>query len=447
MIDEKTLEFIALFNTKPNRKHIAKYIFTKGSTPVKGGWKTNIQLIKMFCRMVATLTQNHKETKNELLKLLQKEYADLMQTHDILNVQTKKKNCLIICEMTKFGLIDTEIILTRFKECIDDVKNSSEVLFAIVESIGKFLQKKEQMEGFSKLSFNNMLDRLWDMKVQAVLSDKALQYVENAYFYCRPSESASLNRQTELNEEEQHIHSLLFEKLNEETVAQVVKELKKVDIKKNEDFLVESIIRFCRIGTFYDLDTICNVCYSLKSTFLKSIVTKVEQTLKNNIVSRMDDLSQSGYQSRIQEINFISTLYFYDVVETPLLFEILYVLVPEGSYSTEKADASFRIRLACTLLENLSMSGFKDQRPQDVKRAKVSLAQYIAHFQTYVYNQKRIPIEVDYLFMDTMEQIKQVIPNAKVFKTAPEAVQKAIVESKAKLRVFKGFQIFNFGYF
>ena len=56
--------------------------------------------------------------------------------------------------------------------------------------------KREQMDEYTKLSFNNMLDKLWDIKIHQVHSDKASQdfYIENAYFYCRPSESASMNK-------------------------------------------------------------------------------------------------------------------------------------------------------------------------------------------------------------------------------------------------------------
>jgi hypothetical protein len=257
-IDDKSLEFISKFNTKYNRKKLAKFMFSKSAqSNVKFHIKTSPLLIKMLSRMVATLTQKYKEVKNELVKMLVKEHSELIKSQDIMSIQIKLKNIKFIGELTKFNLCDSEIVLTRFKECLEDLKmHNPEILFHLVDICGRFLMKKEKMEGFTKLSFNNMLDKLWEIRSQSILSEISIQYVENSYFYCRPSESASLNKESELTEEEQHIHHLLFEKLNERTAELVAKDLKSIDLKTNEEFLVDSIIRLANIGTFSDLDTV-----------------------------------------------------------------------------------------------------------------------------------------------------------------------------------------------
>lgn len=92
------------------------------------------------------------------------------------------------------------------------------------------------MDGYTKLSFGNMLDKLWDTKIHSVLSDKAVQYIENAYFYCRPSESASMNKQSKMTEEESKIYNLLFDKLNNRTAEIVAKQMKETDYKNNAKF-------------------------------------------------------------------------------------------------------------------------------------------------------------------------------------------------------------------
>lgn len=134
--------------------------------------------------------------------------------------------------------------------------HNPEILFHIVDTCGRFLMRKEKMEGFTKLSFSNMLDKLWEIRSQSILSEISIQYVENAYFYCRPSESAGLNKESELTEDEKHINYLLFEKLNDRTAEIVAKDLKSIDLKVNEEFLIDSIIRLANIGTFSDLDTV-----------------------------------------------------------------------------------------------------------------------------------------------------------------------------------------------
>lgn len=83
---------------------------------VKFHIKTSPLLIRMLSRMVGTLTQKYKEVKNELIKLLLKEYIELNKSQDISSIQIKLKNVKFIGELTKFNLCDSEIVLSRFKE-------------------------------------------------------------------------------------------------------------------------------------------------------------------------------------------------------------------------------------------------------------------------------------------------------------------------------------------
>lgn len=84
--------------------------------------------------MVATLTQSHKEVKKDLLKYLQKEHQELTQSQDVIKIQTKKKNVKFVGELTKFELCDIEVALTRFKECLEDLKgHGAEIIFNLLE--------------------------------------------------------------------------------------------------------------------------------------------------------------------------------------------------------------------------------------------------------------------------------------------------------------------------
>ena len=206
--------------------------------------------------------------------------------------------------------------------------------------------RKEQMEGFTKISFSNMLDHLWDKKTKTILSEKSIQNIENAYFCCRPSESASLNKEPELTEEEMHINQLLFESLNDRTVEEVARQLKKVDVKKNEEFIVSSFARFSKIGTFTDLDNVSYLLSALYETWMKPIVIRVCEKVESEILSGLQGRNTTGYQSRIQQMNFLSTLYYFNIVKTQTIFDVLYALIPADGSKSDKSDTSFRIRLA-----------------------------------------------------------------------------------------------------
>jgi regulator of nonsense transcripts 2 len=291
--------------------------------------------------------------------------------------------------------------------------HNPEILFHLVDTCGRYLMKKEKMEGFTKLSFNNMLDKLWEIRSQSILSEISIQYVENAYFYCRPSESAGLNKESELTEDEKHINYLLFEKLNDRSAEIVAKDLKSIDLKINEEFLIDSIIRLANIGTFSDLDTVCYVLNVLQQTWMKSTVTKVIKKVVKDIEVHVDDKTISGYQFRVQEVNFLSTLYYYGVIDTNNLFLILYSLIPLDHNEKKKSDVSFRIRLACTMLENLSLSGFKEGSKSEQKKIKTSLNKFLNHFYAYIFIDKKISLDLEYLVLDTYEALKPNMKNSK----------------------------------
>ena len=131
-----------------------------------------------------------------------------------------------------------------------------------------------------------------------------------------------------------------------------------------------------------------------------------------NHVNNLDTLTTNGYQSRLQEINFFNTLYYYEVVDTNALFDLLYTLIPIKS-PKEKEDNSFRIRMACTLLLNLSLSGFKEVGKGGSKKAKQDLTTFLSHFNSFIYKGKHISLDLDYFVQDTFEALKP-FKNSKV---------------------------------
>ena len=104
------------------------------SSSSKSVLKTNISFLKLLCRMVAIISQKHNEVKNELLKLLNKEHQELTETQDVVKIQAKRKNIWFIGELTKFGLCEVEILLTRFKDYIEDVRgHNAELIYNLCE--------------------------------------------------------------------------------------------------------------------------------------------------------------------------------------------------------------------------------------------------------------------------------------------------------------------------
>ena len=141
--------------------------------------------------------------------------------------------------------------------------------------------KHELKNPHTKLSFNNMLDRMWERKIQGLLSDKSLQHVENAYFICRPVQTASQVREDNTTEAQKKMKHLLFECLNEQTADEVVKKLTRFNLESEDDkeYLYDTILRFAQQGTYTDLDNISYVLSKFSKLSLKKIQNKIIENL------------------------------------------------------------------------------------------------------------------------------------------------------------------------
>lgn len=139
------------------------------------------------------------------------------------------------------------------------------------------------------------------------------------------------------------------------------------------------------MGTFSDLDTISYVVQILIHSPMDHLMIRMCDKLETNILSNIDNVNISGYQARIQEVNFFSTLYFYQIVNTQSLFNILYNLIPVDHQNKAKSDVNFRIRMACTLLQNLSFIGLNENNKSRQKRAKANLKTFMNHLYIYTF--------------------------------------------------------------
>ena len=421
-IDDKTTEFISKYNTKIYRKRLAKFIFNapkmQNSSTSRGYIKTNLSLLRLLCRMVAILSQNFKEVKNELLKYLQKEHQELQESQDILKIQAKKKNVRFIGELTKFELWDIKILLTRFKEWLDDLKgHSAEIIFNITECCGRYLMRKEQMEGFTQISFNNMLDHLWEKKNKSILSEKSVQYIENSYFCCRPFESTSLNNEPDQSEEEKKINYLLFEYMNETTAEDVARLIKKMNLKTNEEYIINSFVKFAKNGTYSDLDCASYILSILQDSPLKSVVVKIIERLEKEILLNIEESSSVSFQNKIQQINFFSTLYYYEVIKIASIFHILETLIPENWVEKELIGANLKIRIVWTMLENLYFTGIKGAGKFGDKKAKKRLDKFLKHFHNYIHIHNGISMDLEFFALDTFESLRPSMKIGKNFST------------------------------
>lgn len=190
-----------------------------------------------------------------------------------------------------------------------------------------------------KLSFNNMLEHVWDRKDKDMLSQKAMQHISMVGFH----KNLTKVDPTETPFQKQ-IRELIFEELNEYTADDVISKVAKLKIKTDSDKqdLSDAFFKFAQTGTYQDLDNMGYVLSKLIKTSLSPTVNSLISQLCKNV--KTENISVS-YQNRIQQINFIGTLHFYNLIKRDEILSILYSFIDEKYIDSNNSESSFRIRM------------------------------------------------------------------------------------------------------
>ncbi|CAG8604300.1 1921_t:CDS:10, partial [Acaulospora colombiana] len=141
-------------------------------------------------------------------------------------------------------------------------------------------------------------------------------------------------------------------------------------------------------------------------------------TLQNVFQAVEIGMEQNLYkqnQKRIATVKYLGELYIYRLVNSRVIFDTLWSLVTFGHHEgrplpgqispIDAPDDFFRIRLVCTLLDACGMCF-------DRGSYKRKLDRFLTFFQN------DLPMDVDFMLTDTMEQLR---PKMSLFKTFEEA--------------------------
>lgn len=136
-------------------------------------------------------------------------------------------------------------------------------------------------------------------------------------------------------------------------------------------------------------------------------------------------------QRRVALVKYLGELYNYKMVNSQVIFESLYRLTSFGheggtprpgvSCPLDMPDDFFRIRLVCTLLD---VCGMCFERGSGKKK----LDFFLTFFQYYIYTKEPLPMDVEFLVLDTFQAIR---PNWKLH-TSLEDAAKAFEEAVSK---------------
>ncbi|KAL6494999.1 Regulator of nonsense transcripts upf2 [Orobanche gracilis] len=414
LIDQLTVEFCYL-NSKSSRKKLARALF---NVP-----RTSLELLPYYSRMVATLSTCMKDVASMLLQFLEEEFNTLTNKKDQMNIETKIRNIRFIGELCKFKVAPGGLVFSCLKgfllhgrACLDDFSHHNiDVACNLLETCGRFLYRSPE----TTIRMSNMLEILMRLKNVKNLDPRQSTLVENAYYLCKPPErSARVSKvRPPLH---QYIRKLLFSDLDKFSIEHVLRQLRKLPWNECEPYILKCFLKVHK-GKYGQIHLIASLTAGLSRYHDDFAIAVVDEVLEE--IRRGLELNDYGMQQqRIAFMRFLGELYNYELVDSSVIFDTLYLIPCFGHGTTEHdvldpPEDCFRIRMVITLLETCG-------HYFDRGSSKRKLDRFLIHFQRYILSKVALPLDVEFDLQDLFVELR---PNM-IRYSSFEEVNAALVE-------------------
>ncbi|XP_065870966.1 regulator of nonsense transcripts UPF2 isoform X2 [Euphorbia lathyris] len=327
LIDQLTVEFCYL-NSKANRKKLVRALF---NVP-----RTSLELLPYYSRMVATLATCMKDISSMLLQMLEEEFNFLINKKDQMNIETKIRNIRFIGELCKFKIAPAGLIFSCLKACLDDFTHHNiDVACNLLETCGRFLYRSPE----TTVRMANMLEILMRLKNVKNLDPRHSTLVENAYYLCKPPERSA--RVSKVRPPlYQYIRKLLFSDLDKLSIEYVLRQLRKLPWNECDAYLLKCFMKIHR-GKFGQINLIASLTSGLSRYHDEFAVAVVDEVLEEiRLGLELNDFG--AQQRRIAHMRFLGELYNYELVDSSVVFETLYLILVFGHDTPEDLFADLR---------------------------------------------------------------------------------------------------------
>lgn len=390
-VDTTAIEFCFL-NSKASRNRLIKAVqeIPKGRT----------DLLPLYSRLIATLGKYMPDVSQGLVLYLDDEFRSLQRrkSKDFLG-QVRTQNVRYLAELTKFGVVPEHVIFHCLKVSLDDFSRMNiEIICNLLENCGRYLLRNPE----TSPRMASFLETLQRKKSAQVIGQQERMLIENAMYYVNPPERAAIE-QKDRTPIELFLRKIMYQDLTRRSMDKTVRTIRKMHWEENE---VVNILHkiFSKPG---------KIKYS-NVHLLAIILGTIHRYHQDFTISVIDDLLESitfglelndfkFNQRRIAEVKYLGEMYLYRLVDSPLIFDMLYKLLNygwEGGYARpglynplDLPDDYFRIRLVCNLLETCGMYF-------DKGAAKKKLDFFLTYFQYYLCIKEALPMDVEFIVQD-----------------------------------------------
>lgn len=222
MVDQLALEFCFL-NSKASRNRLIK---TVSEVP-----KGRSDLLPLYARLVATLSQYLPDITQGLISYLDDEFRSLQRrkSKDFLG-QIRMLNIRYLAELTKFGVVPDHVIFHCFKVCLDDLTRMNiEIIGNLLENCGRYLLRNPSTSP-RMVSFLETLNR---KKSAQHLGQQERMLIENAMYYVDPPQRSSI-QQKERTPMDLFIRQLIYLDMNKRNYTKILKSIRRLHWEESE---------------------------------------------------------------------------------------------------------------------------------------------------------------------------------------------------------------------
>lgn len=309
----------------------------------------------------------------------------------------------------------------------------------LIETCGRYLYRSPDSHHRCKL----LLDQMMRKKSLLPYDSRYITMIENAYYFANPPETPTFSR-IERPPMHEYIRKLLYKDLCRSNLEKILILVRKLDWEDPEvsSYAIKCFISIWNVK-FLNIRCVANLLAGL-AQYQDWVIPQVIDGVLEDIRLMMEINHPKYNQRRISVMRYVGEMYNYRLIESGVVFKVLYSLITFGVYydvpsdffsELDPPDNLSRIRLICQLLETCGQYFHSGG-------SKKKLDCFIIFFQRYFWFKKShpvfnenytFPVPIEFLFKDTITSLRSKFKFASNRDEAYEAVENIIKDLKPKL--------------
>merc|ERR1719483_1124679 len=357
---------------------------------------------------------------------------------DQINIESKLKVCRFIGELTKFSMFSKADVLFCVKQLLFDFSHHHiEMACTIFESCGAFLYRSADSHRRTKIYLEQMLRK----KAAMSLDSRYTTMIENAYYMVAPPDTPQEARR-ERPPLHQYIRKLIYADLNKTNTEKILRQIRKFNWDDPEvaAYNVKCLKNVWNLK-YFNIRYVASLLAGLVQ-YHDWVGTDIIDSVLEDIRLGMEGNNPKQNQRRTAMIKFLGEMYNYRLVDSALIFKVLYSLItfgvvmdPEMAWnSLDHPDQMVRLRLVCVLLDTCGQDFSSGS-------SKKKLDYFLLYFQRYFLfkvscypSDTSFPLGISNLVLETISTLRPKMDLLGDFESACKAVLKVEEEFIAILR-------------